>query len=56
MLPTEYMVHEHRKEMLRTAAQVRLVRLVQVNPHPLNRWLTQVIAAFRRPPHQPTDD
>jgi hypothetical protein len=54
MWPTEFMVHEHRKEMQRVAAQVRLVNSVRT-PHPsmVARWRNQVIASlsfFRRPP------
>lgn len=50
MWQTEYMIHEHRKELLRVAAQVRLARLVRTERPPFTRWLIRVFAAFRRPP------
>lgn len=53
MWPTEYTVHEHRKELLRTAAQVRLVQQVRVERTPLMRWLTRVFVHFRLRRPQP---
>jgi hypothetical protein len=53
MWPTEFMVHEHRKEMQRVAAQMRLVNSVRTpQPSMVARWRNQVIASlsfFRRP-------
>lgn len=52
MWPTEYMVHEHRKELQRVAAQVSLVRSAQADPAPqpvrVNRLLNAVFNAIRR--------
>lgn len=53
MWPTEYMVHEHRKELQRVAAQVSLARAaslaVEAQPSRRARWLTVVFNAIRRP-------
>ncbi len=49
MWHTEYMIHEHRKDMLRVAEQVRLARLARAERPPLTRWLTRVFAVVRRP-------
>jgi hypothetical protein len=55
MWPTEYMVHEHRKDMARIAAQMRLVReAATTHPRTTKRWGWQVFAMLRRPqPSQP---
>ena len=51
MWPTESMIHEHRKEMERFAAQMRLIRQFEPErPHvTVTHWLTQVFATLRRP-------
>jgi hypothetical protein len=50
MWQSEYMIHEHRKDMLRIADQARLARLVRAERPPITRWLTHVFAIVRRPP------
>ncbi len=57
MWATEYEVHEHRKELLRTAAQAHLVREAQAQPHArVARWwaheLVLWLQQFRRPRQQ----
>ncbi len=59
MRPTEYMIHEHRKEMLRTAEQVRFARASQAQHQRHGRSLALRLIAvvgtggwlhfFRRP-------
>ena len=44
MLPTEYMIHEHRKELERTAAEIRLIREASTQP---TRWTTFVVNIMR---------
>lgn len=59
MLPTEEMVHEYRKEMLRIADAARLARLAQTHPSPLTRWwavlprlLHRFVERQQRPDHR----
>ena len=47
MLPTEYVVHEHRKELERTAAEIRLVREAATQPNRLLTTLFNVVRMFR---------
>jgi hypothetical protein len=48
MWATEYTIHEHRKELLRTAAQVRLVREAQAQPRAgVTRWWAHELALQR---------
>ena len=51
MWPTEYTVHEHRKDLERTAAEVRLaceVRLAnEVPTQRLTRWLVRLVNLIR---------
>ncbi len=54
MWATEYMVHEHRKELLRAAAQAHLVREAQAQPRArVARWwayeLVRWLQSVRRP-------
>lgn len=44
-----YMIHEHRKDMLCIAEQIRLARLARGERQSLTRWLNPVFAVFRRP-------
>ncbi len=47
MWPTEYGVHEHRKDLERTAAEIRLVREVSTQPSHLLTVLFNVMRMFR---------
>ncbi len=50
MWPTESMVYEHQREMLRTAAQMRLIREASTTrPRAFKRWGWPMFAMLRRP-------
>lgn len=49
MWQTEYMIHERRKDLLRTAEQARLARVMRAEHPSVLRWFARVFAAVRRP-------
>ncbi len=54
MWATEYLIHEHRQELLRTAEQIHLIREAQAQPRPrvIRRWALKLVdwlQLFRRP-------
>lgn len=50
MWATEYQIHEHRKELLRTAAQIRLAREAQAQPRRgvVRRWALEFAGWLQR--------